>query len=196
MIPIAAQIIAVLYQHGRFTAASTVATAPVLAVYLIGAFPFAASTIVMRSFYAEQRMVFPMVVSTGIAIFSVPCYVLFSRMFGAVGIALASTVAQVLQFGFLYWAWENRHSFKADFFSTLSLFVKITAVAVLGFAISLGCRTMLVSACGSDSFVRNILVAAGSGLPAFAAAGACLHLFRIVDLRAMLGKIHHRVPAK
>ena len=48
MIPLCAQIIAILYQHGRFTAASTVATAPVLAVYLIGAFPFAASTIVMK----------------------------------------------------------------------------------------------------------------------------------------------------
>jgi putative peptidoglycan lipid II flippase len=185
MIPLAAQIIAVLYQHGRFTPASTVATAPVLAVYLIGAFPFAASTIVMRSYYAEQRMVFPMAVSTGIALVSVPCYVLFSRMFGAVGIALASTVALSLQFGFLYWAWEDRHSFRADFFSTLSLFVKITAVAGLGFALTLGLRTMLVSVCGSDSFVRNLLVAAGSGIPACAVAGACLHLLRIVDLRAV-----------
>jgi len=67
-------VIAVLFQHGRFDAASTAATAPVLAVYLAGAFPFAASTIVMRSFYAEQKMIFPMVTSTAIALASIPCF--------------------------------------------------------------------------------------------------------------------------
>jgi putative peptidoglycan lipid II flippase len=185
LIPLSAQVIAVLYQHGRFTAASTLATAPVLAVYLLGAFPFAASTIVMRSFYAEQRMVFPMVVSTCIAVFSVPCYLLFSRMFGAIGIALSSTIAMSLQFAILYWTWEKRHSFTADFFSTLILFVKIIAVAAAGFAISLGLKTTLAPLCGGGPFARNLLLAAGAGLPACAGAAAALHLLRIVDLRRL-----------
>ena len=186
MVPLAAQIIAILYQHGRFTAASTVATAPVLAVYLIGAFPFAASTIVMRSFYAEQKMVFPMAVSTGIALVSVPCYFLFSRMFGAMGIALASSVAMSLQFFILYWTWENRHSFRTDFVATLFLFIKISFVAGCGCALSFGLKTVLVRALGCHSFVQNVIVATGSGIPAGIVAAAGLHLLGIIDVFAVL----------
>jgi putative peptidoglycan lipid II flippase len=187
MIPIASQVIAVLYQHGRFSAASTAATAPVLAVYLVGAFPFAASTIVMRSFYAEQKMVFPMTVSTCVALFSIPCYLLFSRMFGAMGIALASTVAMSIQFAVLYWTWENRHSFRRDFFATLIMFVKITLVAAACGGLCFGLRIPLVHAFGgSHTFVQNILVAAGAGIPAGILAGAALQVLGIVDVRQML----------
>jgi putative peptidoglycan lipid II flippase len=193
MIPLASQIIAVLYQHGRFSPASTIATAPVLAVYLAGTLPFAASTIVMRSFYAEQKMVFPMAVNTCIALFSIPCYLLFSRLFGAVGIALASTIAMTLQFGILYWTWENRHSFKADFFSTLVLFVKLAGIAALCGGVCLFFRITLAHAIGCYSFVQNILVAAGSGIPAGLVAVMCLHFFRIVDLRRMIAAAKRKV---
>jgi putative peptidoglycan lipid II flippase len=188
MIPLCAQIIAILYQHGRFTAASTVATAPVLAIYLIGAFPFAASTIVMRSFYAEQKMVFPMIVSTCIALFSIPCYFLFSRMFGAMGIALASTVAMSLQFFILYGTWENRHSFGSDFAATILLLMKIASVAACGGVACLGLKVVLIPIIGCCSFVQNVLIAACSGIPACFVAGAGLQLLRIVDLRSVLRK--------
>jgi putative peptidoglycan lipid II flippase len=185
MIPLASQVIAVLYQHGRFTAASTAATAPILAVYLLGAFPFAASTIVMRSFYAEQKMVFPMSVSTVIAFLSVPCYWLLSKKFGAMGIALASTAAMTVQYCVLYWTWEKRHSFTTDFFATILVFARLALIAAACGGVAFGLRNVLADTLGCHTFVQNILVGAAAAFPAAAVAAACLHLFRIVNLRRL-----------
>ena len=77
------QIIAMLFQHGNFGAASTAATAPVLSVYLIGAFSFSAVMIISRSFYAVQNTFLPMVISTICALLSIPLYQVFSRLMGA-----------------------------------------------------------------------------------------------------------------
>lgn len=192
LIPLSSQIIAVLYQHGRFDAASTAATAPVLAVYLIGAFPFAASTIVMRSFYAEQKMIFPMVTSTCVALASVPCYLLLSRLLGAMGIALASSAAMTVQFFILYWTWENRHSFRSDFYATLLLFRKVAIVAAAGASVSLGIKLLLVPWVGDHSFVQHACIAAGAGIPAFAATAGVLHLAKVIDIRKFAIKVLRR----
>jgi putative peptidoglycan lipid II flippase len=192
LIPLSSQIIAVLYQHGRFDATSTVATAPVLAVYLLGAFPFAASTIVMRSFYAEQKMIFPMAISTCVALASIPCYLLLSRLLGAMGIALASSAAMTVQFFILYWTWENRHSFLADFGATLLLFGKVALVAAAGASVSLGFKLLLVPHLGDRSIVQNLCVAAGAGIPAFAATAGALHLAKVVDVRKLAIKLIRR----
>ena len=185
LIPLSSQVIAVLYQHGRFDAASTAATAPVLAVYLIGALPMAVSTIVMRGFFAEQKMVFPMIITTSVALLSIPCYILFSARYGAMGIALASTVAMSAQFLILYWTWEKRHSFTADFTATMYFLVKVTLIAGAGFAICLGLKALLVPHTGAVSFIQNLVVASAAGIPALVAVAACLHFTKIIDVREM-----------
>lgn len=192
LIPLSAQIIAVLYQHGHFGAASTAATAPVLAVFLFGAFPFAASTIVIRSFYAEQKMVYPMVVSTIVALASIPGYLLFSRIFGTIGIALTSSLAMTLQFFVLYWTWENRHAFRADFMATIVLFIKIALIAGACGALCFGIKALLVPVVGCVSFSQNIVIAACAGAPAFLVAAVVLHLARVIDVRKELGRLAGR----
>jgi putative peptidoglycan lipid II flippase len=193
MIPLSAQVIAVLFQHGRFDAASTAATAPVLAMYLAGAFPFAASTIVMRSFYAEQKMIFPMVTSTAIALASIPCFLWLSTLLGAMGIALASSVAMTVQFFVLYWTWENRHSFRADFVATLVVFGKVLCIGAVAGALCLAVKMLLVPHIGTHSFVQNLLLAAGAGVPALAAAAVALHFGKVVDVRELALRFAKRV---
>jgi putative peptidoglycan lipid II flippase len=192
LIPLSSQIIAVLYQHGNFDAASTAATAPVLAVYLIGALPMAASTIVMRGFFAEQKMVFPMLITTAVALLSIPCYMLFSAHYGAMGIALASTVAMSAQFFILYWTWEKRHLFAADFRATMFYMVKVTLVAAVGFALCFGIKALAAPHTGSVTFAQNLVLAAIAAIPAMAAVAAVLHFTRIVDVREMAHRLIKR----
>ena len=189
LIPLSSQVIAVLYQHGRFDAASTAATAPVLAVYLVGAFPFAASTIVMRSYYAEQKMIFPMAVNSAVALASIPCYLGLSAALGAMGIALASSAAMTVQFFILYWTWEKRHSFFAAFSETLLCLGKVVAIAAGAAALSLGVKTVLAPHLGGHSVVANLLLAAGAGIPALAAAAAALHALKVVNLRRLAKRV-------
>jgi putative peptidoglycan lipid II flippase len=193
MIPLSAQVIAILFQHGRFDAASTAATAPVLAVYLIGAFPFAASTIVMRSYYAEQKMIFPMVTSTIIALASIPCYLGLSTVLGAMGIALASTAAMTVQFIVLYWTWEKRHSFTADFTATFVSFAKVVGIAALAAALCLGTKMLIAPRIGTHSFFQNLVVAAGAGIPALLGAAVMLHFAKVVNMRELILRFAKRV---
>ena len=58
----APQVIAILYEHGSFSAASTARTAPVFALYMAGAFAFSAAVFAVRPFYAVQKMYLPVIV--------------------------------------------------------------------------------------------------------------------------------------
>jgi len=195
-LPLCAQIIAVLYQHGRFTAQSTAATAPVLAVYLIGAFPFAASTIVMRSFYAQQRMVFPMVTSTIIAIISIPLYIVFSSLLGAPGIALASSIAMIIQFTVLYVSWETGHGHKDDVVATGILIVKILVLTTAGSAVCLLLRNICIAHHFGHSFVSNVLILGIAGIPAMTIIAISQQWLGIIDLKPVFTKLTKRLPVK
>ncbi len=135
MIVLSPQIIALLFQHGNFSAASTAATAPVLSVYLIGAFSFSAVMIISRSFYAVQNTFLPMVISTICALLSIPLYQVFSRQMGASGIALAAVLGMTLQFVTLYLVWFRRYE---ESRSSLQ-FLRTLAVSLIIAAVGAGC---------------------------------------------------------
>ena len=196
MMVLSIQIVALLFQHGRFTVTSTFSTAPVLVLYLIGAFPFAASTIVMRNYYAMQNTVFPMIVSTSIAILSLPCYLIFSKSLGARGIALAASVAMFVQFILLYWIWSKRHANMKDFHASAVTVIKISAVSAVGgalcFAIKLFLKHHGLEAMG---FFQNLLLAAGAGIPALLFIFITLEVSKISSTREILLRIFSRSKA-
>ena len=63
LIILAEPIIALIYQHGRFTAAATVQTAAVLRFYAIGLAGYAGVKVLAPAFYALDKRHLPMVVS-------------------------------------------------------------------------------------------------------------------------------------
>ncbi len=186
MIPLAPQIIAILYQRGHFNAQSTAATAPILMIYLLGAFPFAASTIVMRSYYAQKKMMFPMIISTIIAVASIPLYIGLGSWLGSSGIALASIIGMTAQFCILYFMWEKRHNHIADAIKTALFILKITGVSLLGFGISYGLRWYFTNHHLLAGFVHIVIGTVLCGIPSLLVVGICLHFFRIVNLKTLV----------
>jgi putative peptidoglycan lipid II flippase len=106
---LAPEVIAVLFQRRKFTAVSTLATAPVLVFYLIGAFAFGATTIVTRCFYALKNTLLPMLVSTAVVVVTIPVYWILAKSFGAQGIALAGSITAILLWAVLATFWTKRH---------------------------------------------------------------------------------------
>jgi putative peptidoglycan lipid II flippase len=109
LMALAPEVITVVFQRGRFTAASTAQTAPVLQWYLAGAFAFAAMTIVTRCFYALQNTWLPMIACTAVTLATLPLYAWFSRLWSAPGIAVAGSLGALLQLAVLSWLWVRRH---------------------------------------------------------------------------------------
>jgi len=186
MIPLAPQIIAILYQRGHFNAQSTAATAPVLMIYLLGAFPFAASTIVMRSYYAQKQMMLPMILSTIIAVASIPLYMGLGSMLGSSGIALASIIGMTAQFCILYFMWEKRHKHVDDAIATAIFISKIASISLIGSALCIGLRWYCLAHHLFSGLVPTIIGTGLCGAPSLLVIGACIHFFRVVNLRSLL----------
>ncbi len=88
----------------RFTLADAEATSTVLAYLCLGLSGWAAQTVIARGFYALGSTWLPTLVGTAIAVLMVPAYVVLRLKSGAVGLAVASSLAilvYVLLLGFL-----------------------------------------------------------------------------------------------
>ncbi len=109
MMVLSKETLALLFQRGKFTAESTLVTAPVLVMYCIGAFGMAATNMVSRGFYALQNTVLPMVVSSVLAVCSIPLYWICLHRSGAQGIALVSSLFMIAQFVVMTAIWTRRY---------------------------------------------------------------------------------------
>jgi putative peptidoglycan lipid II flippase len=101
---LAEPIIALIYQHGRFTAASTFQTAEALRFYAIGLVGYSAVKILAPAFYALDKRNLPMLVS----LFSIGLnaalnwFFTFRLELGHRGLALSTSLVAITNFLILY----------------------------------------------------------------------------------------------
>jgi putative peptidoglycan lipid II flippase len=107
------EVVAILFERGRFAAADTAQTARMLLFMMPGAVAFAAQTLVVRGYYASRNTLFPAVFGTLAVIASLPVYYFAMTALGPSGIALAGALSALVQVTLLYLLW-NRHSKNHD----------------------------------------------------------------------------------
>jgi putative peptidoglycan lipid II flippase len=190
MMVLSEQIIAILFQHGRFSAASTHATAPVLVLYLAGSFFFAASTIIMRNYYAMQNTAFPMIICTVIALLSLPGYFIFSKMLGAKGIALAASLAMFAQCTLLYWIWSARNANMPGLIKTAITIVKVAAISAAGAAMCFLIKFLLMHhGLTGLNLLQNIFIAAVAGIPSTVFIFSVLEAAMVANSRELVKRL-------
>ena len=79
----------------------------------IGAFAFAAQTVVVRGYYAMQDTLFPAIFGTIAVLLSIPLYVYGLQVMGVTGVALAISLSSIFQVALLYALWNKRSKNKA-----------------------------------------------------------------------------------
>ena len=169
MIVLAHETIGVLFQHGKFDAASTSATAPVLSVYLLGAFGFSAVMIINRSFYAMQNTLLPMIVSTVAAVLSLPLYWLFCKTMGASGIALAAVLGMTSQFIVLYVIWIKAYWERESTVKLIHIFIKTIVITVIGAGCCWGIKALIASIVfGWGALIGNLILLTAASLAGLA----------------------------
>jgi putative peptidoglycan lipid II flippase len=190
MMVLSKEILAVLFQRGRFTAASTLATAPVLAMYCVGAFGLAATSMVSRGFYAVQNTVLPMIVSSLAALCSLPLYWLFLRQNGAQGIALVGSLFMIAQFVVLMGIWTKRYQGSSELHQLLVALSKVLVISAVGCVVCYGLATGLGRVpLVQGTFFRNLLVFSASGIPAAGLIFLAFDRLGIADLRTTVGRL-------
>ena len=163
------EVIAFLFEHGKFTAQSTGTTAPVLVIYLLGTFSYCAAIILARSFYAMQKMILPLVISTGIAITTIPLYIILSAWIGARGIATAAVFGMTLQSIILYFLWLKDYGTWQAARTELIVYVKILSITIIGIIPGYFIKQQLLSSITVEyNLIKNSIIIFSVTIPVMA----------------------------
>ena len=105
LIIMAEPIISLIYEHGRFTAASTVATAGALRFYAAGLIGYASIKVLAPAFYALDRRYLPMIVSFLSIAENFTLNYIFTRYlgWGHRGLAMSTCLVALTDFVLLYY---------------------------------------------------------------------------------------------
>ncbi|MCL2689732.1 MAG: murein biosynthesis integral membrane protein MurJ [Chitinispirillia bacterium] len=184
MMALAPQIIIILYEHGRFTEESTQKTVPVLTAYLFGAFASAVCILAARPFYAMQKTLLPMIISTAVSLLSIPLYYMLSRQMGAAGLGVASSAAMTAQFLILYTIWGKRYGGLSTAKNEIFKLTKIVLISVTGMLLCFAIRRQLESFIISDiKRVQAVFICIGASLPALGLVFFLYEIFKLQKLR-------------
>ena len=96
LIVLAQPIIAVIFEHGEFTSADTLATAAALQMYAVGLIGYSVVRIISPTFYALQRSRVPVMVSAASVVVNVALNIALVRVMGYRGLALGTSITAIL----------------------------------------------------------------------------------------------------
>ena len=191
------EFVTILFHRGRFDIAAVDLTANVLIYLMIGAFAFAAQTVVVRGFYAVQNTLLPAILGSLAVLLTLPVYFAGMKWMGAEGIAIAVSVSAMVQVLVLFVVW-NRKGENHDAGSVYRFCGQMIVVSLpIGFFLELF-RRYLTALFPGDGMLKAIAICAVSGglfLSVFVAIGA---IFKIPEIVMALKKIFFRlgIPVK
>ncbi|MEW5978730.1 MAG: murein biosynthesis integral membrane protein MurJ [Acidobacteriota bacterium] len=125
-------IIQAIYEHGRFTATDTLATAKALVYYALGLFAYSAIKILVPAFYSLGRSRVPVIVSSLSVALNIVLNLALVGPMGYSGLALGTSVTSVFNFLLLFGLLQ-RYTGGLEVRPILSTFVKAAlASTVMG----------------------------------------------------------------
>jgi putative peptidoglycan lipid II flippase len=185
----AGPIIRVLFEHGAFGAVDAQATATMLAALAPGLPAFVLIKVFHPGFFAREDTKTPMLYA-GIGMTANVCLALILLMvLGAVGIAIATTIAGWLQVGLLAGTLHARKEFALDATFRRRFPAICGASLVMGavvFAMARGLEAYFAPGEGLVVQVLALAVLVGTGLAVYAGAAS---LFGAVSPKALLGRL-------
>lgn len=96
LIILARPIVAVIFEHGEFTTADTLATAAAVQLYAIGLVGYSVVRIISPTFYALQRSRVPVMVSAASVVVNVVLNLALVRVMGYRGLALGTSITAIV----------------------------------------------------------------------------------------------------
>ena len=188
LLVMARPIIALLYEHGRFTPTDTIQTARALWGYGVGLAAFSAVRVMVPAFYSLGLARIPVMVSIGSIAATVVLYFVLMGPFQHAGLALATSMGSVMNFIVL--AWMLRRRIGGIGGRTLAASgVKILVSGILAGVLAWLVTSRIESAIGLRSVAeRLIVVGAGLVVGTFAYFIAARAL-RVRELEAIVSRV-------
>ncbi len=128
-----AQIVRVILGSGVFDWTATIRTADALAFFSLSLFAQALIPLFARSFYALQNTAIPFVIGLVSAAVNILASLLFAPQFGIAGLALAFSIANIINFVLLWIALR----LKLGELDEMNIFVSVVKMSVAAFLMSI-----------------------------------------------------------
>ena len=187
LVALAKPIVALLYQHGRFTSADTVETAHALWAYAIGLAAFSAVRVMVPAFYSLGMARIPVTISMITIGLTLILYFALMGPLHHAGLALATSLGSVINFMMLF-AMLRRKIGGLGGRALARSAAKIVLAAGLAGAAAWGAAMAAERSLGLESMTgRIVVVAAGLGAMGIVYAAAALFL-RVHEMNAMVAR--------
>jgi len=184
LIAMASPIVALLYEHGKFTAGDTVQTAHALWAYAVGLAAFSAVRVMVPAFYSLDMARVPVTISMVTIGVTVGLYFPLMGPLQHSGLALATSIGSMLNFALLFVALRRK-------LGALGAGALVAAAAriLLASALAAGAGWAVVTWMGrvhggSSTPWRLLVVVAGLGAAGLVYSAAC-SLLRVPEIRAV-----------
>jgi putative peptidoglycan lipid II flippase len=185
LVVLAEPIIGLLYEHGNFTREDTSEVAALLTAYGVGLLGYAASFMLVRSFYSRQNTKVPALLNVGLLALYVALAYALSRTMELAGVALAFSAAYtVLALALL--AAMRREIKRLDGRRLLLSLARILAAGAVMYAVARG--GLLLTGAGSGTLDRAVILAlvGGAALAAYLGTALLLRTEEIGSAGALL----------
>jgi putative peptidoglycan lipid II flippase len=189
------EVILILFQRGQFDATATALTSNVLVYIMVGAFAFAAQTVVVRGFFAIQNTLFPAIYGTIAVVLSLPLYYFGMQKMGAPGVALAVSLAAIIQVLMLYTIW-NKKSRNIEYPKVRKFYFKIILLSVvMGLCLEWFRKTALANI-NAMTMPGSFLVCLIIGTIFIALFISASHILGISEISYLLQRVRNKLLKK
>lgn len=185
------EIILMLFQRGKFDATATGEASLVLIFFLVGAFAFAANTIVPRAYYAMQDTLFPAIYGTLAVGLSIPLYLVGLKMLGTRGVALAASLSAIFQVFILYVFW-NKRTHNTGSKDVYRAYLKIIFVSAILGLVLVGFKLTVFSEMDTATFGGSLRIVLITGIVFAALMLLAGYVFRIKEIREVINRLWKR----
>jgi putative peptidoglycan lipid II flippase len=194
LIILAQPIIALIYQHGRFTAEATVQTAAALRFYALGLAGYAGVKVLAPAFYALDKRHLPMIVSLiSIAVnFGLNWFFTFHLGLGHRGLALSTSFVAMTNFLLLY-TMMRRHTGRLETGTMLATLGKIALAGAVLAAICFFAQHIFFpkpTKGGELRLIAEVLLTIALGAGAFF---GCAYLLRVAEVEDVVTVVRRKL---
>jgi putative peptidoglycan lipid II flippase len=192
LLALATPIVRLLFERGQFLPSDTAATAAALQFYAIGLVGYSTARIVSPVFYAVGKSRVPVAVAVASIAINIGAAILFVRVAGFRGLALATSVAALANGGILLILLRNQLS-RLDGRRLANATVRVLAASLVMAAVAAGVERILADvAPGSGVLLQGgrVGLSIGAGMTALVIMA---RLLRITEFNEALTLLRERV---
>jgi putative peptidoglycan lipid II flippase len=185
-------IVRLLFERGQFDAVSTARTAAVLFAYSVGLFAFSGQKILATGFYAHQDTKTPAISSVIALVTNIFLNLLFMVPFREAGLALATSVAGILQF-FILWRCYQKQCQRLDMADIGRFLIKVIfAAGLMGILCHIIYQGLAVRFPGDGTGAQALHVFGSISISTFVYFGLCL-MFRVSETYQLVARIFRKL---